>query len=583
MASLGGGGNLGEEAAGVENVPASSTTGQGGLSTGQSSGTPDRTASPAPGSGAGKAQATLPGARAVRPGGVSRAQVAASRPGVQAQPARMASRKPSAPSGATPRISAKVRTPVQAMKSANEPPAAEPASLERLNEAAVSFPQAEPSLSGTSTVVPTSYREGQASTADLRAVDAEQIPVAAPFEEAGAEMHAAGKTVAQGQDGEQRGSATVQAISVQAQAAHGDGSAEGETASVAELESPTVSESGLALGGGAKPTSEKAVTSTDTATRTNRVAPAEDRGGTNQALAMPAQLASRPGRLSTAAVPEQGGTPMKDEVNAAVLPPRSATPGSPRPENGPLESPGRRGAGAASATETQQGTRGPKAAALTEHRAAPVAAQPAGFTADSGGLERNPVGTQAPACVPEGARAVSATPRPSEAFAALDTDVTPGAPTWTQAGARQAEAGFKDPALGWVGVRAEMSGGAVHAAVVPGSVEASHELGRHMDALHAYLAEQHTPVQSLAMAGPSGRSANAPGDEGLNRHMNQNTRQGQGEDPQHQASTGADAGPVPRGAGIGSLSAVESAVLAVGLQGGTEPGLGEGLHISVMA
>lgn len=93
---------------------------------------------------------------------------------------------------------------------------------------------------------------------------------------------------------------------------------------------------------------------------------------------------------------------------------------------------------------------------------------------------------------------------PREAFATLD-----GAPpsaasaTWTHAGPQQAEAGFQDPVLGWVGVRAESAGGGIHAALVPGSNEAAQALGTHMDGLHSYLAAQHTPVESLVMAAPA--------------------------------------------------------------------------------
>ena len=87
-----------------------------------------------------------------------------------------------------------------------------------------------------------------------------------------------------------------------------------------------------------------------------------------------------------------------------------------------------------------------------------------------------------------------------ETFAAMDAGTEVGTPGWIHAGGQTAEAGFQDPALGWVGVRADMSGGNVHAALMPGSAEAAQTLSGHLAGLNAYLAEQHTPVATLTMA-----------------------------------------------------------------------------------
>ncbi|MGB8259822.1 MAG: hypothetical protein WCE75_05710, partial [Terracidiphilus sp.] len=113
----------------------------------------------------------------------------------------------------------------------------------------------------------------------------------------------------------------------------------------------------------------------------------------------------------------------------------------------------------------------------------------------------------------------------AETFAELDAGPLPGRPAWLHAGARQAEAGFEDPSLGWVGVRADLSGGAVHASLVPGSAEAMQALGSHMDGLHRYLAEEHTGVASLTMASP---------DTGM---------QGSGQGGQHAAAGGQQPDP----------------------------------------
>jgi hypothetical protein len=86
-----------------------------------------------------------------------------------------------------------------------------------------------------------------------------------------------------------------------------------------------------------------------------------------------------------------------------------------------------------------------------------------------------------------------------------------------------------------------MSGGAVHAAVVPGSAEAAQELGRQMEGLHSYLAEQRTPVESLSMASAGGRG----GDPGSGQPMQQNA---QGQGSEQQGSRDSQALPAIRGA-----------------------------------
>jgi len=133
-------------------------------------------------------------------------------------------------------------------------------------------------------------------------------------------------------------------------------------------------------------------------------------------------------------------------------------------------------------------------------------------------------------------------PAASEAFAALDAAARPAAPSWVHAGVHRAEAGFQDPTLGWVGVRADQSAGQVHATLLPGSTDAAQTLGGHMAGLNAYLGEVHAPVESLTLAVPESREAalgatqdQAPGagfamgqgmNEGMSQGMSQNSGQG---------------------------------------------------------
>ncbi len=219
--------------------------------------------------------------------------------------------------------------------------------------------------------------------------------------------------------------------------------------------------------------------------------------------------------------------------------------------------------------------------ASATHRAAPVMAQPAGFSADAAGLARDAAGTP-PASVLEGTRERVTGGELKETFAALDSGAAPGPPTWTHAGGRQAEAGFQDPALGWVGVRAEMIGGGVHAALVPGTPEAAQELGRQMGGLHTYLAAQHTSVESLALASPGGRSVGFSGGESMSQQAQQSMQQGPGQGSGQRNYSDAESGLLPAAVRIDRPAAAESSV-AAGVSSSAPMEAAKGSRISVMA
>jgi hypothetical protein len=119
------------------------------------------------------------------------------------------------------------------------------------------------------------------------------------------------------------------------------------------------------------------------------------------------------------------------------------------------------------------------------------------------------------------------------AFAALDSAARSDSAQWMHTGTQRAEAGFHDPALGWVGVRAEGARGQVHATVLPGSSDAAQVLGGHMAGLHAYLDGAHTSVQSVTLASPEGRESTFGGasDQGTGQGANQSMHQGDGQNP----------------------------------------------------
>lgn len=118
-------------------------------------------------------------------------------------------------------------------------------------------------------------------------------------------------------------------------------------------------------------------------------------------------------------------------------------------------------------------------------------------------------------------RTIGPTSSPSstqDAFAVLDREASVGNPTWTHAAGQHAEAGFRDPQLGWVGVRADLNASGIRATLVPSSVDAAQALGGHLAGLSSHLADEHTPVASLSMASPGESGA-----DGLGQHMQQGT------------------------------------------------------------
>jgi hypothetical protein len=225
-------------------------------------------------------------------------------------------------------------------------------------------------------------------------------------------------------------------------------------------------------------------------------------------------------------------------------------------------------------------------------------------------------GTEAPAMVrdpmaahgaPTGAIAVNradgAQPATAqETFAALDAGTgagtAVGTPNWIHAGGRQAEAGFEDPALGWVSVRADLSAGGVHAAVIPGSTEAAQALSGHLAGLSAYLSDQHTPVATLTIAVPGNGGTESGLNQGMQHGTGQETGQGTGQGVgqdidqgmQQSAGQGREQNAAPmfearsqsNDSANASISAAKVAP-ATGFVTMAPTGTGRGMHISVMA
>lgn len=160
-----------------------------------------------------------------------------------------------------------------------------------------------------------------------------------------------------------------------------------------------------------------------------------------------------------------------------------------------------------------------------------------------------------------------------DTFAALDSSNS-AAPTWVHAGQREAEAGFQDPSLGWIGVRADASSSGVHATLLPSSYQASQELGGHLAGLNSYLSEQRTPVETLTLASPGGGDSSPMAGQNANQGMNQ----GRGDNSSGQSSVESSA---IQTSVASSVSSAIAASEAVSWSSGSS-GFG-GMHISVVA
>jgi hypothetical protein len=169
-----------------------------------------------------------------------------------------------------------------------------------------------------------------------------------------------------------------------------------------------------------------------------------------------------------------------------------------------------------------------------------------------------------------------------DTLATLDSAAAEMKSTWIHAGAQRAEAGFLDPTVGWVGVRANAVGGGVHAELVPGSVDAAQALGSHMAGLNAYLTEHHTPVETLTLTAPESGWPGLSGDQSAGRDMQQGTGQQTGQELTQGANSGSEIGESRSRSTIPAVASGATA-LPTELDAGTQPVWLGGKHISVMA
>lgn len=172
-------------------------------------------------------------------------------------------------------------------------------------------------------------------------------------------------------------------------------------------------------------------------------------------------------------------------------------------------------------------------------------------------------------------------PSPDAAFTALDAETRSQRSGWIPAAPSHAEAGYHDPTLGWVGVRADGSRGEVHATVLPASSEAAQALGSHMAGLHAYLAGAHSPVQTLSLSAPEGMEAASGRAQNSSSDMQQSMGQHQGHAQDHAGAYRPLESPP---SSLAETVAPTASILAPE-SSGRHVGLAEdyGIHISVIA
>jgi hypothetical protein len=163
----------------------------------------------------------------------------------------------------------------------------------------------------------------------------------------------------------------------------------------------------------------------------------------------------------------------------------------------------------------------------------------------------------------------------------MDGDASASNIRWTHTGAQHAEAGFDDPTLGWVGVRADAGGGGVHASLVPGSNEAAQMLGSHLAGLNEYLAERHPSVGAVTVTAPESgeQSSNAQSGFGSNSGAQSGSQSFNQQDSSgNSGQSNSGAGWVP--AASNPISTMRAGTSTASLHGLASPGANQAASIN---
>jgi len=166
---------------------------------------------------------------------------------------------------------------------------------------------------------------------------------------------------------------------------------------------------------------------------------------------------------------------------------------------------------------------------------------------------------------------------PELTTASLDRSSLHPEQQWTHAGKRIAEAGFQDPSLGWVSVRAERDATGLHAVVVPASHEAGKMLSGHLGGLNAHLAATQIPVSTVTIAAAHEGSVNSSLGSGSHRGSPDSHRHQGSEAPRSQESDRAEVSSSYSRVGFESLDRYQGAAMLSAARGFN------GMHVSLVA
>lgn len=109
--------------------------------------------------------------------------------------------------------------------------------------------------------------------------------------------------------------------------------------------------------------------------------------------------------------------------------------------------------------------------------------------------------TSSPSLDPTRATSVKTVPV-HETFTAMDAGMSDGAVSWVRADSHRAEAGFQDPSLGWVSVRAQAGAAGIHASIMPSSEAAAEVLSGHLASLNAHMANHYEHLNAVTLSTP---------------------------------------------------------------------------------
>jgi hypothetical protein len=133
-----------------------------------------------------------------------------------------------------------------------------------------------------------------------------------------------------------------------------------------------------------------------------------------------------------------------------------------------------------------------------------------------------------------------------EPFTSIDAGAEDTAPKWVSAGVHRAEAGFQDPSLGWVSVRAQFGTGGIHAAVVPSTDVAAQVLGSHLAGLNAHLSSHYEHLNPVSISTPDAGWASRDSQQEMARGNGGDTSDGGRQQQMQKESESSPVAPVPR-------------------------------------